>query len=380
MLPKKSKLEIKRLIQLQDMLLKAFVIGKLSNTYTHYDGIKLIVNQMQLPIPEEDLNYLIDVLVFDGYVRKIENYQNHGYDIFSATVEGRIIYHKGGYKGLRNRKRITFNFEQVKSWAIVVGTVLAGLYGLNQMCCNKASASFVSNQFQPKEDSLSKYSYQILMFGSSIHQGSGFFIETNNDLAFVTAKHVVELCRNRDSNLVIKSAVIFLSDSEVLNIDPSRIRIVDTCIEDYFDYDVSMLFVGGKHKGKVNTVNKFLIPALKNWESVEFYGFPMSANRVEGGFLLKPPSYFYLDSSEFAISGYKNQYGLIDSTTAILKLNTNRDLSQMGGYSGSPVFIRERESGRARLMGVLSGSSSSNDSNAFIVVERIEEFAKISIQ
>ena len=84
-----------------------------------------------------ELPSIIDKLNKDGYV----NYElgDTKDSIFQSTkkymitFEGKMLNETGGYRYKSKRDAISTNLQSAQTWAIAVGTVLAGLYALYQI-------------------------------------------------------------------------------------------------------------------------------------------------------------------------------------------------------------------------------------------------------
>lgn len=68
----------------------------------------------------------IEKLVKDDYLR----IDNEGYSI---TFEGKVFHQSGAYKAKYKKETKTATLQSWQTWAIVLGTSFAGLYGLYEM-------------------------------------------------------------------------------------------------------------------------------------------------------------------------------------------------------------------------------------------------------
>lgn len=121
-----------------DLLLNEFVTSRYANTYTDYKSIKQEVANNKLEIREDEINYLVDKLVKDGYIQKITNYEGKGYDIFSATVDGKFFLEKGGYT--KNRQRQILNLVTPGLIISIISLLVAGI-SLKISCRNSDLAN-----------------------------------------------------------------------------------------------------------------------------------------------------------------------------------------------------------------------------------------------
>ena len=68
-------------------------------------------------------NMIFDKLANDGYIKKVN-------ELNSITFEGKLFSKSGGYEVANKKSAIRANLQSSQTWAIAVGTVLAGAYGL----------------------------------------------------------------------------------------------------------------------------------------------------------------------------------------------------------------------------------------------------------
>jgi V8-like Glu-specific endopeptidase len=222
---------------------------------------------------------------------------------------------------------------------------------------------------QNDTDSLSKYSY--LITGDHIHNGSiansgtCFFIRKNSRIFLVTAKHVVSGCQgaNKDS-FYNKALILSIKDSTGIpkyftTIDISKIADTCSCVDSTGDI-IAFEFVN-KFSNMLLSVENFIMPKFKNTGDVNIYGFPgYKINGVsDSAFRSFKTSHIYINRKEtvFGIGNYRDSEKF--DSTALLMINKNlvTDRDTMQGFSGSPVFIKELNSNRIRVIGAFSTSN-----------------------
>jgi len=218
---------------------------------------------------------------------------------------------------------------------------------------------------QANYDTLRKYSYFIIGFKNvgddklAPGSGTGYFLRKENDLFFITAKHVICPCDYKDT---CKPSIkreqypdlmeIYLSQkngmfnykSIPLYIKPYR----DTCKciwppihPDLISYKVSSSFTD-----TVYTLDKFLnMPLPDKKGSISIHGYPANEYTVQGSFREQNSSHLFIDNYKFFDNyKYKNCEGSysIDKQDYIVSTN-DIEIDKTFGYSGSPVFIFDRK-------------------------------------
>lgn len=218
----------------------------------------------------------------------------------------------------------------------------------------------ISNSYsQTNVDLLKKYSYPILGFDVAAVKGGAtcFFIRYNKKIYIVTAKHVLNGCLNDstkdvDSN---KKSYIFLgnySQSIFLNTNDTKKFLPCKGTDLVFCQllDTSM----GKY---INSVEDFMVPEFKNYVEFIICGYPSSTYNKDMFKHLPPSSFMEIHDSTFKIFDIVNSKGVRDSTAYAInwKGKIVKD-SLIGGYSGSPVFIQEKNTLKWRLAGILTAA------------------------
>jgi hypothetical protein len=92
---------------------------------------------LELNTPEFLLfaDLIFDKLVRDKYI-KVLNQQTPIAPIYAITFDGILFSRQGGYQKEDKRKVIQATLQSWQTWAIVIGTFLAGLYGLWEIARN----------------------------------------------------------------------------------------------------------------------------------------------------------------------------------------------------------------------------------------------------
>jgi hypothetical protein len=107
--------------------------ARLATTY----HTKINENDIQGIITGNELERIILKLLDDKYISSISKALSStayatSIEHFFTTFDGNLLIQTGGYAKKIEREKDAAFYEKVKSWAIVVGTVLAGLYALWQ--------------------------------------------------------------------------------------------------------------------------------------------------------------------------------------------------------------------------------------------------------
>jgi len=101
-----------------------------------FENIVLVASKFDPPIDRDGVYSIVTKLVKDGYAH-VET-MDHGTagTIFeySPTFEGLTLLQSGGYEKAEERKATQASLQSSQTMAIVIGTVLAGLYGLFEIC------------------------------------------------------------------------------------------------------------------------------------------------------------------------------------------------------------------------------------------------------
>lgn len=261
--------------------------------------------------------------------------------------------------------------------------------------------SFKSSKAQPRvfQDSLAQFSY--LLFGSTVlnkgtqptkvhgRQGTGFFIKKNERIYFVTAKHTVT---NRLSKYQLRSEFpahynIYSHYSDRFNFIPlPAVWRSDSTAEGLNSTDVFIRDITGQLKDfpvKPITLPKNnptgSLDSQNTYDEIHLFGFPEKMNRIENGIIQIAPPYLFSTKNFIIGINFINQIGNekgIDSLRYEIQIKDSKVSSAFGGFSGSPVFIRDSH-GKWVFLGILVAINQIR--NSIYVVKRdrvIKEITK----
>ena len=117
-----------------------FVLNAMNNYIDgHYLDLTEITRLSEIlgKININELPSIINKLEKDGYVHS--NISDQKDIIFKTdkkymiSFEGKLLNENGGYRYKKKRDSISASLQLVQTWAIALGTVLAGLYALYQI-------------------------------------------------------------------------------------------------------------------------------------------------------------------------------------------------------------------------------------------------------
>ncbi len=205
-------------------------------------------------------------------------------------------------------------------------------------------------------DSLEQYSYPILGIYPSFTAGTGFFLTYNDSLYFITAKHVVTGCddkRNKRPNYPDKLIIGDYKDMEhSFFIDTKVIRQALPCD----GIDMYIHPISGRFKPYYKTVDQFILPKISEFATLEIFGYPITS--YDTGYVGVPRKSKHLT---MPTETFDFTYAL-DSAGNINKLYQRvshpKSVEVIGGYSGSPIFLQDRQTGNWRIIGIVSATES----------------------
>jgi len=248
---------------------------------------------------------------------------------------------------------------------------------LISMCCFKASG-------QPLV-TLKKYSYQLAGLKTigneekiNIATGTCFFIRKQKRLFLVTAKHVLAGCKEDNSkspNFPDTMHVILHSDSNsnIGNIGFTSKEIADTidCNKIHENPDFIVLEFEDQIKG-VYSVENFLSPSFKEVSSFILYGFPENEMYKDSPHFADATRIYGDQSSDWQITrgNINRKSGVGDTVNYYLFANIS--LNNLSGFSGSPVFIKERKYHKWRVIGILVASTAPKGQKQILKICRID--------
>ncbi len=222
-------------------------------------------------------------------------------------------------------------------------------------CCSTVKSQ---NKGLPS-DSLKKFSYTI--FGTMVANGKAvldmgtcFFLRKNGNLVLVTAKHVLYDCDSSTQIMTPKfrNASVFLPNGfEFINFTVPEIK--DTCVLYYKDPDLIVLSIDNKWMGKVNTVDKFILPPFRKFGRLTLFGQGMKGDNStylrfdeQHNIELKEKKFKFYTNTPTPDSTYLDTIHYFVETREVVSG------SWMKGFSGSPVFLQEEKTKKWRLCGV----------------------------
>jgi hypothetical protein len=226
-------------------------------------------------------------------------------------------------------------------------------------------------------DSLQKYSYSLMGFSNNpiADFGTCFFINNNNNLYLVTAKHTFYNCDTllKKEYPRFKNGVVFIP-SPFNAIQVAIPQTIDTCLGMERDLDILILRVDKALFKDVNTVEKFMLPPFDKVGDIEIFGQGMRADSISVG--PEKQHQIYLPKNTFKIytsmSNEENHFS--DSVHYIIEMEKLRIDRWLKGFSGSPVFLQDDASKKWRLCGVLVGGliPESKEYNGAVIVVKPE--------
>jgi hypothetical protein len=193
-----------------------------------------------------------------------------------------------------------------------------------------------------------------------------FFLRQNDRLFLVTAKHVLSGCidttKNKNVPSILYISVLDSSNGEkLIKIDVSIIKDTASCLPLWEDADIICVEMTGQSKLDLISVNScegLKSEKLYNPSHLTFYGFPGRVTVRENNTIIYPGvSKFDLPIDTNIATTTINKF-FIDSINYWVNLNKVYEERYFAGYSGSPVFIKNRKSGKWNLIGVLVSDAS----------------------
>lgn len=231
----------------------------------------------------------------------------------------------------------------------------------------KGSYAQTRNELSEPEDSLKKYSYLISGTirnseeGTIGYKATGFFIKTNDNLLFITAKHVLSGCKyyGETNKIYPTSMRVYLNNDtsdfigDFITINISSLRDTGLCYSDKSGSDFSVVVFPNSIRNRVNSIEKFITPDVlpKFLKGMFMYGY--SLNKNNGASKFKSNKF---QKQSFRPMQLNDGLVLIDSNNLYVNILDAGDSKEMGGYSGAPVFIRGA-SGDIYFWGLFSGNS-----------------------
>ena len=211
------------------------------------------------------------------------------------------------------------------------------------------------NQVSKLDDTLKKYSYyigfEIVKFHSGglataySGNGTGFFIRQKNGLYFITAKHNIVPCENGEK-LFLKKIFIWLQDkqgvpTEKVSIEPFQFNDL-VCRQKVNDTDAIVIKV--IKPISVNSIESFIFNIPTEYNEVEIWGYPENKKDTSNR-----EDYELISNTHLPANGYSFETlhdttkNITDWTNSYLVSKTAAIDDLRHGYSGSPVFIKNKK-------------------------------------
>ncbi len=203
-------------------------------------------------------------------------------------------------------------------------------------------------------DSLAKYSYPITGVYPIFGGGTGFFIKRNNHLYLVTAKHVINGCDGTGKKNELYADILLIGNKEdqrhSFTIDNRVLRKVLPC----GGLDMYVKRIDSTFIPYYNSVEKFIIPEIEYFRTVEIFGYPM--NTYDTGYIRIPNRKIHLSIPEqtFDFAYVYDSTWKVDNN--LRKITYPKSVEVIGGFSGSPVFLQDKKTNEWRVIGIVSAT------------------------
>jgi hypothetical protein len=233
-------------------------------------------------------------------------------------------------------------------------------------------------------DSLSKYSYGIMSFnnqGAKGQFGTCFFIKKNSLLFLVTAKHVLYKCDSSSNKVYSPYNLAIVQIPHPLDIMQITIPPrTDSCLSIEKDTDLLVISVDPSWSNRINSVEEFMEPKFNRVWDAEIFGQGWHSDSIRLTF--DNQHHIYLPANSFKIEqavryGNSDFIDSVDYTFTMKEIYKNKSIN---GFSGSPVFLQDKNSKKWRIAGVLVGvanASNGNKKRLFVVKqEYISKYIK----
>ena len=227
--------------------------------------------------------------------------------------------------------------------------------------------SSLISEAQIPADSLEKYSYPIIGVNSYVFVGTCFFIKNDNKLFLITAKHIILGCDSANkkiepypNNFIIGCAA---KPENSINIDVKAYQKSHECD----GLDIYVYPVDDKYYNLYNSVEKFLIPSLDKWKTIEVFAYPKSTYNTKSEDLIIPDKAEHenIPEQSFDFEPDRDKDDKIDTLHGKITIPSKVNIRH--GYSGAPLFLQDKISGTWRLFGVMvAGENPKRDSRSAI--------------
>lgn len=203
--------------------------------------------------------------------------------------------------------------------------------------------------------------YEIRNGNAVPYLGTCFFIRHNQKLYLITAKHVIMPCKQGERRPLITNITI-----EDNNGYPTKMIPVN--VAPYFDTShctPDIIAINIPDNFNANSVEQFLFSNFKQVDEVHIYGYPGIEYKRYGD-----STFVYSKANHLTITNANNKFfrSYTDSIneikdTLIFGIETPNKMiepytdKKLGGFSGSPVFIKDANSTKWRVGGAFVASS-----------------------
>jgi hypothetical protein len=238
---------------------------------------------------------------------------------------------------------------------------------------------------------LKKYSYYLTGSKSNYAMsftmaGTAFFIRQGNSLYLITAKHIINGCVNNQKQPFYPETIfIWLHDSSntegiAVPIDISKIRDTLKCPTLPDDADVIALKMSDIRLNNVYSVEKYLSPIFSKVADIEIFGFPENntPTKIAG---YTNPSNLHIPSNKYQIVRLTDtNTGMVDNKNLYIFSTAVRLDNTLGGYSGSPIFIKDGKSKNWRLLGVMFGHNGTSKPEDKYIAFATQDYLQLAIK
>lgn len=203
---------------------------------------------------------------------------------------------------------------------------------------------------------LKKYSYlisgdTILSVGQGHMQGTGFFIKRGNKVFFACAKHTLSGCndKNEKDSRTPDKMKIQLSANSNIEADVKSIKDTAPCLPMFLDPDIFALPIDtGINIDSIQYVNDFEGEMPEKFSELVVWGYPDNKNEIN-----------FFDSNKFSVA--TNVPVVLDDKSYVDNIHycigiEDKSIDGLVGFSGCPVFLKNRDTGNFVFIGVLVGT------------------------
>jgi len=237
--------------------------------------------------------------------------------------------------------------------------------------CDESGRQAVGSKIS--SDSLKKFSYRVTGYTSVTYaaiDGTGCFFKKDGRLYLITAKHVLSGCMMQGKKIWKDDDypdVMFISGSDhtSLTLDIKVIKDTSSCLPLLKSPDIIAVEVQNKFQMKIYSIENFVSSSIISDGDIEIFGFPSDSN------IKNNRANFSASAGNLHWSA--KDYDLGPSHLAnniVLNKNENIPMDRpLKGYSGSPVFFKQKNSDQWGIVGIISGvmTDSIRNQNYFII-------------